>query len=108
MSPSYGTKPAEYISYTIDNGAYNGFNKEDFSKLLIKSLQWHKPLWIVVPDVVGDAEATFVKWHYWHRRVAPFGKLAFACQDGMEPSDVPPESYCCFIGGTTRWKLRNA
>ena len=58
------------------------------------------------PDVVGDAEATLKQWHVWKDNI-PY-PLAFACQDGMEPQDVPREAVCCFIGGTTDWKLTNA
>ena len=34
--------------------------------------------------------------------------LAFACQDGLEPQDVPKQAFACFIGGSTEWKLNNA
>lgn len=97
-----------YFPYAIDNGAFVRFDKDQFIKALVRITKFHPPLWILVPDVVADAEATIIKWHYWHRRVAPFGRLAFAVQDGMDPVDVPPEAYCVFVGGSTKWKLQNA
>ncbi|RJR46040.1 MAG: hypothetical protein C4576_11470 [Desulfobacteraceae bacterium] len=108
MSPRDWKKPPEYMPYALDNGAFTGFIPAAFMAHLHRTLQLHRPLWIVVPDVVGDSEGTFRSWHRWHLRVAPFGPLAFACQDGMEPQDVPQTATCCFIGGSTEWKLKHA
>jgi hypothetical protein len=97
------------MPYALDNGAFIKWEPEKFHDMLLKARTHHKPLWVVVPDVVGDAEATMKKWHKWQDVVAGFGyPLAFACQDGMEPQDVPKEAICCFIGGTRYWKLANA
>lgn len=65
-----------------------------------------QPLWVAVPDVVGDAEETLKLWSIWNKRV-PF-KLSFVAQDGHEPQDVPKEAHAVFIGGSTEWKLSNA
>jgi len=104
MSPFSWKTPPSYMPYAIDNGAFTRWEPDRFMKILRLSLRNHRPMWIIVPDVVGDAEATLRKWHFWARRVAPFGPLAFAAQDGMEPSDVPPEAFCTFIGGSTKFK----
>ena len=104
LSPFSWKNPPSYLPYAIDNGAFTRWEPENFMKALRKSTRFHRPLWIIVPDVVGDAEATLRKWHFWSRRVAPFAPLAFAAQDGMEPSDVPPEAFCVFIGGSTKFK----
>jgi len=62
------------------------------------------PLWVLVPDVVADKEATLKKWSIYSPIAKSFGwPLAFAVQDGMTPDDVPDECLI-FVGGTTEWK----
>ena len=69
----------------------------------------HRPLWVVVPDVVADAEATMKSWHEWNKTISDMGyRLAFVAQDGMEPQDVPSATDCVFVGGSTDWKIKNA
>lgn len=106
MSPDGWKKPPFYMPYALDNGAFTGFDPDAFLNLLEKAKKVHPPMWVAVPDVVGDAEATMRMWHEWHQRVD--FPLAFVAQDGMEPQDVPREAICCFIGGTTKWKLESA
>lgn len=62
-----------------------------------------KPLWAIVPDVPGNAEATFERWHKFKDEV-PFDK-ALAVQDGMTVEQVKvvnPDVVC--VGGSTDWK----
>lgn len=108
ISPDGWKNPPTYMPYALDNGSFIDWQPALFMEMLCKSTKFHRPLFIVVPDMVADPEITLRKWHYWHLRIAPFGPLAFACQDGMEPENVPQKATCCFIGGTTRWKLKNA
>lgn len=102
--------PPYYLPYAIDNGAFTEFKQADFLAVLDKARMVHPPLWVLVPDVVGDAEATMKLWHEWEPMFRGFWafRLAFACQDGMEPQDVPKEAYACFIGGSTEFKLSQA
>ena len=107
-SPQGWTTPPYYMPYALDNGCFTGFEHQLWRLMLRKvSLVKSPPLWCVVPDEVGDAEETMRLYHFWHKEVLEFGyNTAFACQDGMEPQDVP-DVHCCFIGGTTEWKLAN-
>ncbi len=65
-------------------------------------------LFVTVPDVVGDAEATARQWVRWQsaprRRGLP---IAFVAQDGCERGLIPPwrEFDALFVGGSTAWKL---
>ena len=65
-------------------------------------------LWIAVPDVVGDADATLEQFRAWHMWVCHL-PLAFVLQDGAErPGRVPwdaPGLAGVFVGGSTGWKL---
>lgn len=68
-----------------------------------------KPLWVAVPDTVGDKEKTLENWEKYAPICSEYGHpLAFVAQDGMEPSDVPTEASVVFLGGSFRWKWRNA
>ena len=65
-------------------------------------------LWVAVPDVVGDADATLEQFRAWHMWLCHL-PLAFVLQDGAErPGRVPwqaPGLAAVFLGGSTRWKL---
>jgi len=106
MSPEGWSVPPDYMPYAIDNGCFIKWEPDKFVLTLKRAGLCHKPMWVVVPDVVGNAELTMRMWQEWENYI--FFPKAFACQDGMEPQDVPRNADCCFIGGTTDWKLANA
>jgi hypothetical protein len=105
----HGYPPSD-MPCAFDNGAFLRWIPGDYIRMLIVARdRGLKPLWVVLPDVVGDARRTLRFWYTWEPIVSAFGfPLAFACQDGCEPEDVPRTASCCFIGGTTDWKLANA
>jgi len=106
-TPFSWKKVPHYMPYAIDNGCFVRWDKKAFFSILKRaSIQRHKPIFVVVPDVVGDAEATMKQWHKYHKKID--FPLAFACQDGLEVQDVPKQAFACFIGGSTEWKLNNA
>lgn len=104
-----------HLPYALDNGAYRAYRRGErwSSMAFLRLLAWAKqlptaPLWVAVPDVVGDAGATLREWEIWRPALAAFGwPLAFVAQDGMTPDDVPAEAAIVFLGGTTRWKWAN-
>ena len=116
LSPDGWRTPPEWLPYALDNGAFSAFihrtpwDEAAFLKMLGKAGATHpKPLWVVVPDVVQDANATLALWRAWApeiRNRLPRVPLAFAVQDGMFPSDVPHDADVVFVGGTTEWKWR--
>ena len=109
MSPDGWRNPPYYMPYALDNGCFIKWEPDKFMNMLFKASHFHKPLWVVVPDVVGNAKETMKRWHEWSPKISEFGyNLAFACQDGMKPQNVPDNAFCCFIGGTSKWKRSNA
>jgi len=100
-------KPPFYLPFALDNGCFTRWDEKEFYLMLRKvSLMRRKPLWVCVPDVVADAEATNKRWHKHNKRISDFGfKLAFVVQDGHEPCDVPKEADAVFVGGSTVWKI---
>lgn len=99
------------IPYAFDNGRFSA--GEEWSEAdWIKMLDWgklsgQKPLWVLVPDVVGDRIRTLRSWEMYADRVSDYGwPLAFAVQDGMATKDVPISADVVFVGGSTEWKWR--
>ncbi len=109
MSPDGWRAPQFEMPYALDNGCFKRWDMGGFFHMLRKAQLIHKPLWVCVPDAVADAETTFRRWEKYSNQVADYGfPLAFVVQDGMEPQDVPQTAHCCFIGGSTEFKLNNA
>lgn len=109
-------EPVPWIPYACDNGRFAVWDKglewkeQSFLRML-ESYATHpiKPLWVVVPDQVGDRDETLRQWDKWYPQLDKGFDLnfAFAAQDGMVPADVPSEAEVVFVGGTFKWKWRN-
>jgi hypothetical protein len=69
-----------------------------------------RALFVVAPDVVGDATATWDRSAPWLDRIRSVGQpAALVAQDGMEHTTVAWDAFdCLFIGGSTEWKLGDA
>jgi len=126
-SPRAQRGPWPWLPYACDNGAFSCWNpvKNTFDEEKWASTEqaWHeliiwcqcapiKPRWCIVPDVPGNAVATFERWPKFAPIVQAAGfPLALAVQDGMMPADVrslaiAPEVIC--VGGSTDWKWEKA
>lgn len=113
LGPNGWKDPKHWLPYALDNGRFIATtqNKEwdegAFLAMLDKCAGHASPLWVVVPDVVGDRDGTLSEWDKWAPRLERCGyPLAMAVQDGMEATDVPSEAAVVFVGGTTEWKWR--
>lgn len=113
ISPGGWRRPPSWLSYSLDNGAFTAWknNKQwdegAFMDLIERTRGHQRPLWIAVPDVVADAQATKALWPAWSQRIraaAPHVPLAFVVQDGMSVADVPEGAEVIFVGGSTEWK----
>jgi len=65
-------------------------------------------LFVVAPDVIGDAKATLERYREYAYRCRHFGPVAFVAQDGQEHLQLPVAFDWLFIGGSTEWKLGDA
>ena len=103
------------LDYCIDNGAFSCWTTgQPFDAAGFRALvrdRGEGAEFIVVPDVVTDAAATFDQFPEWHAELEPTGaRLLLALQDGMTEgqvagllSDYPRAGL--FLGGSTEWKL---
>lgn len=94
--------------WACDNGAYTEFDENKFRAHLETLIPYKdKCLFVVAPDVVGDARSTIELYNIWHDIIKKNYKfpVAFVAQDGQENYKIPSVCDWVFIGGTTEWKL---
>lgn len=112
FSPKGQRGPWRELPYGLDNGAWGAhlnataWNEAEWRALLMWSvMSGIPPIWVVVPDVVGDRAGTLERWPVFAPVVRSFGfRPAFAVQDGMTFDDVPDSECVLFLGGSTEWK----
>lgn len=109
LSPGSCKEPVPFAPYALDNGAFVKFDPQAFLALIGNARRAFKaPLWLAVPDRVGDRETTLALWSEWEPRLrGNRWPLAFVVQDGMTPRDVPESADLIFVGGSTEWKWRH-
>lgn len=92
--------------WAMDNAAFkNGFEPVKFFAHLTKLEPYRdRCLFVVVPDCVGDANATLALWTEWTPQITGW-PLAFVAQDKQEYLPYPPGCTWIFIGGTDDFKL---
>lgn len=98
----------EGAKFCVDNGRFGkGWPGAEKWWEWVTSHPVEDCLFVVAPDVVGDAEATLAESAEWLPRIRAAGyPAALVAQDGLENLDVPWDEFdCLFIGGTTEWKL---
>lgn len=106
--PNVGHAVVPGALWAADNGAFSQtrtFEPDRWHAWLAKQ-PTDGCLFAVVPDVVGDHAATLELWHEWATIVRDLGhRPAFVLQDGCGPGDIPVDTDCVFVGGSTDYKL---
>jgi hypothetical protein len=94
------------LPVACDNGCFSALNRKKYINML-KRVSGSRVLWVTVPDVVGNARATQLRYRLWRPALQYFQlPIAFVAQDAQTVAEVPwGEIVCLFIGGTTSWKL---
>ncbi len=109
------TKLRPWMPFALDNDAFASWTKgtpwiESYWLAMLDTLKHDSefsPMWVLVPDVVADRDATLRNWDKYSPIAETFGwPLAMAVQDGMTPKDLP-NNCVIFVGGTTDWKWNN-
>jgi len=111
---SPGNKIIHYpwLPYALDNGRFvattkgQPWDEDAFYKHIRQAVALPTPpLWLVVPDVWGDAAATLAEWAEWAPKLRFFDiPLAFCVQDGITPDMIPDSADILFIGGSDQWR----
>lgn len=110
FNPRMGNRVPARRWWAADNGCFPAglFEYERWKRWLERELALHGEhcLFVVVPDMPFDADATIERWAEWREQAAMLGRpLAFVTQDGMGVEDVPwGEADAVFVGGSTEWK----
>lgn len=113
MVSATGSWRHEGMPYAIDNGAYTAYQRGEpfdanrFLRCLDKL--GHGADWIVVPDIVGNADSLEFSVG-WLEKLSGL-RVLLAVQDGMAPTQVRvviPRVFGLFIGGTTAFKEQTA
>lgn len=94
------------FTFACDNGAFAGFDDESFIRMLDK-VRHANPVFVTVPDVVGDAIKTYEMFLKWQPLLASYNlPAAYVIQDGQEKLDMLWSKIAAiFIGGSTEYKL---
>jgi len=90
-----------------DNGAFTkAFDAPRFLEYLEMLKPYaHRCMFVVVPDVWGDAGATMDLFDMWAGPLAADWPIAFAAQPGLESIDHWPIGFdWLFVGGTDEWR----
>jgi hypothetical protein len=103
------------LRYAVDNGAWSAyqrgepFDTDAFNRVVDR--MGADADWVVVPDVVGNMDASLDFTAAWLPRLQGL-RLLVAAQDGMGPQDVEPfiaqGAIGVFLGGGTEYKLATA
>ena len=96
--------------WAMDNGCFTDtYPGDDGYMATLSKYEDHKDrcLFVCVPDVVGDANATLANWPRMAPRIKQAGwPVALVLQDGMTPDRVPWDDVdWVFVGGSTEFKL---
>ena len=93
--------------WCADNDAFNNFSKSRYMMMLDRIAGVPGCVFVAVPDVVGDHDATLDSFHVWRPVLGDYNlPTAFVAQDGCEPDLVPWDDIdVLFIGGTTEFKM---
>jgi len=107
--------------WILDNGVFSAWrNDHEWDAALwldtlseCEQKMPREPDFVVLPDKVGDPEATVKRSRRFAENVPDSWPTAFAAQDGMAPSAAVSEAQrlgCkfIFIGGSHEWKRRTA
>lgn len=114
---------AQGVKYGVDNDCYQGLSVDAYYTMLdrirdalitfndgcLYPERWAgMPLFVNVPDVVADSDATLHHWYRWQAGVRRRGlPVGFVAQNGCEHGVMPAwhEFDSLFIGGDDEWKL---
>lgn len=93
----------EGVPYGLDNGCFAEFFEQRWLRLLDEA-EDDRPLFVTLPDVVGDAPRTMELFEHFKLRTNGHPR-ALVLQDGIEKVQIPWRDLAAvFVGGSDRFK----
>lgn len=100
--------PIPGVIWAADNGCFNGakWREDIWWKWITKQHPLPGCLFAAVPDVVGDAEATYERYLQYAPSLRSIGyRCAYVLQDGVDLDLIPWDAEVVFVGGSTEFKM---
>jgi len=102
-TPLTGYRKCDGIPYALDNGCFARFEREKWLRMVEEAYE-DQPLFLTLPDIVGDAARTVELFHAFRHKVNGV-RLALVLQDGIENVEIPWNLlHCVFVGGSDDFK----
>lgn len=91
------------VRYAVDNGCYKSFDRRRWERL-VDLAESDRPIFVCLPDIVGDAARTIELFHYFKSFTNEVPR-ALVLQDGIERTPIPwDDIVAVFIGGSDQFK----
>jgi len=92
--------------YALDNGCYSRFPEKKWKKLLIEAEE-NTPIFVCLPDIVGDARRTLDLFNVFKPLTSGLPR-ALVLQDGIGNYEIPWNDIdAVFVGGSDSFKISN-
>lgn len=90
--------------YGLDNGCFSKFDKKTWRRLVVEAKN-HLPVFVTLPDIVGDARRTLELYNQFYDEVHPL-PCALVLQDGIGNFDIDWNKVdAVFVGGSDAFKI---
>lgn len=93
--------------YGLDNGCFSKFEKKTWRRLVAEAKeqeQINQPVFVCLPDIVGDARRTLELFEQFYDEVAPL-PVALVLQDGIGNFPIDWDRVdAVFVGGSDNFK----
>lgn len=92
------------VPYALDNGCFARFERDAWLRM-VEETDEDPPLFLTLPDIVGDAARTVELFDAFLHKVNGV-RLALVLQDGIQSVSIPwCKLHCVFIGGSDAFKV---
>ena len=92
------------VPYGLDNGCYTEFKRKKWESLL-RDAETVRPVFVCLPDIVGDAQRTLDLFNYFLSATNGLPR-ALVLQDGIGRYSIPwREIEAVFVGGSDKFKV---
>lgn len=92
------------VPYGLDNGCFTEFRRKDWERMLDEA-ETDRPLFVCLPDVVGDARRTLDLFDAFKVPTAGLPR-ALVLQDGIGSFPIPWDDLAAvFVGGSDAFKF---